>query len=139
MVVAVFLVTAPVVAIIAFPDVARTVLGVLAVLAAFQVLARIGGWRWAAWDARERMSARTGQAYPGIRHILVQAGLLVSTMTVLFLAVVVDSVPALGIALAGLVFAVLLGIAIDVLASGREDQATPADSLLRQMKTSQRA
>jgi hypothetical protein len=39
-------------------DTRRFIIGALVVLLAFSVLGRVGGWRWDAWDARERRLLR---------------------------------------------------------------------------------
>jgi hypothetical protein len=136
MTLAVFLALSPVVSMIAFEDVGRTVLGSLAILAAFQVMGRIGAWRWNVWDGRERVAARTGRAYPRLRRVLVQCALLVAIVVVLFLAVVLDSDVLVVAAAAGTGVAVLLGISVDVFDAARQERTTPTDTLLRaaQMK-----
>jgi hypothetical protein len=120
MAVASAMVVAPLVAILAFPDVGRTVLGTVVILLAFQLLGQAGTWRWSVWDARERETARTGRAYGATSRVAIQAALLFSTQAVLFGAVVRDSPEALMVAVGGLVAIALLGVALDVLdARGR--------------------
>jgi len=120
MAVASALVVAPAVAVIAYPDVGRTVLGTIAILLAFQLLGRAGTWRWAVWDARDRATARTGRPYGATGRVVTQAALLFTTQAVLFGAVVTNSPAALAVAVLGLVVSTLLGVAIDVLdARGR--------------------
>jgi hypothetical protein len=132
LVVAGIVVLAPFVAIVLFPDVGRMVLGSVAVVVAFQILGRVGGWRWSVWDARERMAARTGaREYPGVRRVALQATLLIATVAALLVAVIADSDAALVLALGGLVAAVLFGVSIDVIDAARQDRRTPADSLIR--------
>jgi hypothetical protein len=131
MVVAIGLIASPFLAMIVFPDVGRMVLGTVAVVVAFQILGGVGGWRWSVWDTRERTSVRTGRAYAGTGRVLVQVALLSGISGALFLAVVLDSVAALAVAVAGVALLVLLGVAIDVLDAVHEDQTTPADSIRR--------
>jgi hypothetical protein len=115
MAVASALVVAPVVAVIAYPDVGRTVVGAVAILLAFQLLGRAGTWRWAVWDQRDRATARTGRPYGASGRVVTQAALLFTTQAVLFGAVVMNSPVALAIAVLGFVLSTLLGVAIDVL------------------------
>lgn len=135
MVVAGIVVLAPFVAIVLFPDVGRTVFGSLVVVSAFQVLGRVGGWRWSVWDARERMAARTGKSqYPSVRRVVLQATLLIATMATLVVGVIADSDVALLLALGGLLATVLFGVSIDVMDAARQDRRTPADGLLRNVR-----
>jgi hypothetical protein len=131
MLVASFLTLAPFVAIVAFADVGRIVLGILVVLAAFQILGRIGTWRWSVWDTRERMAARTRSRYPGLRRVAGQAILLTVALVALFLGVTADSDGWLVAAAAAALLAVLLGVSVDVFDASRQERRTPADSLLR--------
>jgi hypothetical protein len=132
MILATFVAIAPFVAIVAFVEVGRTVLGTVTVVAAFQIVARIGGWRWNVWDARERGVARTGaRRYPGLRRVVAQGSLLFATSVCLFLAVVLDQDVLLAIAAAGAGLAVLLGVSVDVFDASRQERTTPADTLLR--------
>ena len=123
------LVAAPVIAVLVFPDVGRTVLGSLGIVASFQALGTAGGWRWSVWDRRERAAARTGGGYRGTRRVIIQAALLFATQAALFAAVVLDSDLALVGAVGGLVGIALVGVAIDVLDASRQDRAAPADRL----------
>jgi hypothetical protein len=49
----------PFIAVLIFDEVGTRVLGIAAVIIAFQLIARIGTWRWAVWDGRERVAVRT--------------------------------------------------------------------------------
>jgi hypothetical protein len=131
MTLAAFLALAPFVATIAFENVGRTVLGSLAVLAVFQILGRIGNWRWSVWDGRERVAARTGKPYPLLRRVVIQLSLLVATLACLFVAVVWNSEVLLAAAAAGAAIAVLLGISVDVFDASRQERTTPTDLNLR--------
>ena len=129
-----FLVIAPLVAIVAYEQVGQTVLGILTVLVLFQVLGRIGAWRWAVWDGRERDAARTGNAYPRLRRVAVQVGLLFATLTAFIIGVTLNSDPALIAGLIGAGIAVLLGVSIDVLDAARQDQVTPAGRIMQSLR-----
>jgi hypothetical protein len=131
MVLACGLVAAPVVAAVVFPDVGRVVVGSLAIVAAFQGVARIGTWRWSVWDARERSAARTGSPYRGTGRVISQVGLIALAVAAAFVAVVLDSLPAAAVAAATLAVLVLAGVAIDVLDAVREERESPTDSLRR--------
>jgi hypothetical protein len=131
MLVASFLTLAPFVAIVTFADVGRTVLGILVVFAAFQVIGRIGTWRWSVWDTRERMAARTRSRYPGLRRVAGQAVLLSAAVIALFVGVVADSDGGLVVAAVAALLAVLLGVSVDIFDASRQERRTPADSLLR--------
>jgi hypothetical protein len=131
MVVLAGLVIAPVVAIVLFPDTARNVLGILVVFVLFDVVVRVGGWRWAVWDERERGAMRAGRTTPGIGRVVVQATFLVVTLALLFLAVVLNAPALAGAAAAAAIALVLVGVSIDVLDSLREDRARPTDGLRR--------
>jgi hypothetical protein len=109
------LVLAPVGAILIFPAVGRLVLGSLAVVAGFALIARLGRWRWSAWDLRERLASHARDPkYQSIAPVAMQCVVLLISVAALFVAVSFEVVPAawLGVGLA--VFAVLAGIAIDV-------------------------
>jgi hypothetical protein len=125
MALAAFLALAPLVSIIAFVDVGRTALGSIAILAAFQILGRIGVWRWNVWDGRERLAARTGKTYPKLRRVVVQLALLVATLICLFAAVVADSNELMIVAASGAALAVLLGISVDVFDASRQERTSP--------------
>lgn len=131
MTLAAVLALSPIVSTIAFPEVGRTVLGSVAVLAAVQIVGRIGIWRWNVWDGRERIAARTGQPYPRLRRVVVQCSLLVATVACLFVAVVVDSDVLALVAASGTAVAVLLGISVDVFDASRQERTTPTDMLKR--------
>jgi hypothetical protein len=126
---------APIVSMIAFEDVGRTVLGSAAVLLAFQVLGRIGVWRWNVWDGRERIAARTAGSYPSLRRVVVQIVLLVAVVVCLFVAVVTDSEALVLVAAAGGAIAVLLGISVDVFDASHQERTTPTDMLMRAAQT----
>jgi hypothetical protein len=125
------IVVAPVVAAVVFPDVGRTIVGSLAIVAAFQGLARMGGWRWAVWDDRERAVARTGSPYHGIGRVVGQILLLSAILAAAFLAVVFDSIVAAAVAGVAVVVLVLVGVAIDVLDTVRQERQSPTDSIRR--------
>jgi hypothetical protein len=131
MTLAAFLALAPIVSMIAFTDVGRTVLGSLAVLAVFQILGRIGTWRWTVWDGRERVAARTGKPFPRLRRIVIQLVLLLATIVCLFIAVVADSDVLTLIAAGGAAVAVLLGVSVDVFDASRQERTTPTDMMPR--------
>jgi hypothetical protein len=116
---------------IAFEDVGRTALGSVAVLVAFQVLGRIGVWRWNVWDGRERIAARTSGSYPSLRRVVVQIVLLVAVVICLFVAVVINADSLVLVAAAGAAIAVLLGISVDVFDASRQERTTPTDMLMR--------
>ncbi len=132
------IVLATLVAIVFFKETGQLVLGVLAVVVAFQIVGRVGAWRWSVWDARERTAARTGPGqYPGVRRVVGQSAVLITTMTLLFIAVATNLDVVLWLAGAGLLLAVLLGVAVDVIDAARQDQQTPADSMLRHARARQ--
>ena len=64
MAVAAGLAIAPFVAVLVYEEVGTTVLGFATIIVAFQLIARIGSWRWGVWDGRERVSVRTRRAVP---------------------------------------------------------------------------
>jgi hypothetical protein len=105
--------------------------GSLAIILAFQGVARVGGWRWAVWDARERMAVRNGLGYPGPGRVVVQILLLALILAAAFLAVVLDSIVAAAVAGAAVGLLVLVGVAIDVLDEVRQEHAGPADRTRR--------
>jgi len=125
------LVAAPVVAAVVFPDVGRVVVGSLAIVVAFQAIARVGGWRWAVWDARERAAARTGSPYHATGRVFTQIVLLLVIVTAAFLSVVLDSVVAAAVAGVAIATLVLVGVAIDVLDAVRQEVESPPDSIRR--------
>jgi hypothetical protein len=125
------IVVAPVAAAVVFPDVGRTIVGSVAIVAAFQALARVGGWRWAVWDDRERAVARTGSPYHGIGRVVGQILLLSAILAAAFVAVVFDSIAAAAVAGVAVVALVLIGVAIDVLDTVRQERESPADSIRR--------
>ena len=129
MTLAVFLAISPFVSIAAFENVGRTVLGTLSVVVAFQILGRIGAWRWNVWDGRERVAARTEKPYPRLRRVFIQMGLLFATFVFLFVAVLADSGTLVAIAAAGAGLAVLLGISVDVFDASRQERTSPNDRL----------
>jgi hypothetical protein len=126
---------APFVALALFEQTGRLVLGIAGVILLFQVLRRIGAWRWKVWDSRERIAARTRQEYPGVARVLVQSAFLVGALVALSIAVVLnlDAALVVGLVLAGL--AVLLGVAVDVVDSARMEQQSPSDTLLRHARS----
>jgi hypothetical protein len=131
MTLAAFLALAPIVSAIAFVDVGRTVLGGFAVLAAFQILGRIGNWRWTVWDGRERVAARTGKPFPRLRRVIIQLVLLVATLVCLFAAVIGDSDQLGLVGAGGAAVATLLGISVDVFDASRQERTRPTDMMPR--------
>jgi len=121
----------PFVATLVFEDVGTMVLGCLTVLLAFQVIGRIGTWRWNVWDGRERVAARTQSSYPPLLRIIVQMTLLVLTVVVAMGAVIVGSTQLTLIAVAGAATAVLLGVAVDVFDTARQQRRSPLDAMLQ--------
>ncbi len=129
MVLASALVVAPAVAAVVFVDVGRTVVGSLAVVAAFGVIGRVGSWRWGVWDARERSAARRGRPYGSTGRILTQTLLMAAIVVGALAAVILDS-PVLAVAaVVALVGLALMGVAIDVLDAVREEQEGPPDAI----------
>ncbi len=131
MVIVTFLALSPFVAAIAYPDVGATVLGCLSVVVGFQIIGRIGTWRWNVWDGRERVAARIDGKYPPLPRILVQMGLLTGTVLVAFAAVVTNQDMLALVATIGAGLAVLLGIAVDVFDTARGQRRAPADAMLQ--------
>jgi hypothetical protein len=129
------LVISPFVAMAVFEAVGRDVLGIVVVIIAFQVLGRIGEWRWTVWDQRERSAARTGQAYPSVGRVVVQIGLLTATMAALFVGVIFNLDPALLVAAALAVVSVLLGVAVDVVDAQRLERRASTKAFLQQSLT----
>jgi len=139
---------APFVAVLIFDEVGTRVLGIAAVIVAFQLIARIGTWRWGVWDGRERVAVRTqklpeGKAktdkpenpYPPLLRIFVQMTLLVTTVLIAFAAVVTNSADLILLAAGVAGFTVLLGIAVDVMDSERgmrRDPGAMSDRMLTQ-------
>ena len=120
---ATFIAVAPFAAIIAFPDTGRTVVGCIAVFAAFRVLSRIGIWRWNVWDGRERAALRAkAEAYPPLARVKIQFTLLIATTAVLFTAVVANSEPLIVVAAIGASISVLLGVSVDVFSAARQER-----------------
>ena len=109
------LLLAPVAAILIFPTVGRMVLGSVAVVAGFAILARLGAWRWTAWDLRERRASHArNPAYQSIALVAVQCIVLLLTVASFFVAVSFELAPAAWLGLTLALFAVLVGIGIDV-------------------------
>jgi len=149
LVLAVVLVISPFVAMAVFADTGRIVLGIAVVLIAFQILGRIGQWRWTVWDERERTAARTGEpppsdgqasqttpsatgdAPPGNGRVVAQIVLLSITLLALFVGVIFNLDPVL-LAAAGLTaLTVLLGVAVDVVDAQRNERRQLARSILK--------
>jgi hypothetical protein len=121
-----FLTAAPFVAILAYPDVGKLALGFVALYAAFQIIGRIGAWRWNVWDGRERVALRAGKLdYPPLQRVVIQFSLLLATVVCLFAAAVLNSDPLAIIAAVGVGTSVLLGVAIDVFNSARQERTAP--------------
>jgi hypothetical protein len=125
------LAVSPFVAILAFEQVGTLVLGVATVIIAFQVIGRIGIWRWNVWDDRERVAARTQAPYPQLLRIFVQMTLLVVTVVIAFAAVVQGSSTLAIAAMGGVAIAVLLGVAVDVFDTARQERRSPLDAMLQ--------
>ncbi len=131
MVIVAALVAAPVVGAVVFADVGRTVVGTIAIILAFQALARVASWRWSVWDSRERTAARTGRPYGGIGRVVVQFVVITAMFATAFVAVVLASDVALYVTLGIVAGLVLLGVAIDVLDAAKEAVTSPSDSIRR--------
>ena len=125
-----FLAVTPFASAVAFEQVGSTILGCLSVIVAFQVIGRIGTWRWNVWDGRERVAARTGGRYPPLPRIVIQMSLLIGTILVAFLAIVRNEDGLALVALGGAALAVLLGIAVDVFDAARKQRSRPSDAML---------
>jgi hypothetical protein len=131
-VIAVLAVT-PVASVLIFEDVGTRVLGFAAVIVAFQVIARIGTWRWGVWDGRERVAVRMAKPrepipYPPLLRIVAQMILLIAVVVIAFAAIVVE--PALTMVAVGLAaFSVLLGVAVDVMDTARGARRDPGDAM----------
>jgi hypothetical protein len=125
------LAVAPFAAILVYEAVGTTVLGVAAVIAAFQIVGQIGIWRWNVWDGRERVAARTQSAYPPLHRIVVQIVLILATVALGFLAVVQNSLPFTIAAVAVAAGSVLLGVAVDVFDTARQQRRSPLDAMLQ--------
>jgi len=124
------LAVAPLVAIVSFEEVGTIVLGIATVIVAFQVIGRIGIWRWNVWDGRERVAARLQKdRYPPLLRIFVQATVLAATVALAFAAVVQGSTDLAGMALIGVAIAVLLGVAVDVFDAARQERRNPLDAM----------
>jgi hypothetical protein len=125
------LLIAPVVAVLVFVDVARSVVGILTIVTMFAILGRLGSWRWSVWDERERAAMRARRGYPATGRVVAQMALLLATLVVLFLAVSLDSAELLAAAGGGVIVIALLGVSIDVLDAVRQDRRQPAAGLRR--------
>jgi hypothetical protein len=133
------LVVAPVAAILIFPDVGRMALGSIAVVVGFGILARLGRWRWTAWDLRERLASHAREPiYQSITPVALQCVVLLLCIAALFVAVSFELEAAAWVGLGLAVFAVLAGIAIDVngpsSAERRESERTPFDTFANQVR-----
>ncbi len=119
------LVLAPMTAVLIFPEVGRMVLGSIAIVIGFGLLARLGRWRWTAWDVRERLAghSRTPR-YQSITPVAVQCVVLLSSVAAWFVAVSFELGLAAWLGLGLAVFAVLAGIAIDVNGPNPEEAKT---------------
>jgi hypothetical protein len=132
MVVVVVLALSPFLSILAFEEVGTTVLGCLTVIVLFQILGRIGVWRWNVWDGRERVAVRTrAENYPPVLRIFVQMTVLFATLVIAFLAVAFDGQDLTIAALFGAAGAVLLGVAVDVFDTARQQRRSPLDAMLQ--------
>jgi hypothetical protein len=125
------LVAAPVVAAVVYENVGRMILGSAAIVLAFQVVARLGRWRWDVWDAHERSAARTGIRYRGTGRVVTQILLLTVIIVGALVAAVFDSLVVAAVAGIALVVLVLMGVAIDVLDAVREERERPPESIRR--------
>jgi len=133
------LVVAPVAAILVFPDVGRMALGSIAVVVGFGILARVGRWRWTAWDLRERLASHAREPiYQSITPVALQCVVLLLCIAAVFLAVSFELEAAGWVGLALAVFAVLVGIAIDVngpsSAETKATERTPFDNFATQVR-----
>ena len=130
---------APVAAILVFPDVGRMALGSIAVVVGFGILARVGRWRWTAWDLRERLASHAREPiYQSITPVALQCVVLLLCIAAVFLAVSFELEAAGWAGLALAVFAVLAGIAIDVngpsSAETKATERTPFDNFATQVR-----
>jgi hypothetical protein len=128
MVVVAVLAISPFVAVLVYEEVGTTVLGFATIIIAFQLIARIGSWRWGVWDGRERVSVRIHEPYPPPLRIVAQMVLLVAAIAVAFVAIVSEpglTMVAVGIAVA----AVLLGVAVDVMDAAHHKRREPGDAM----------
>jgi hypothetical protein len=133
------LVVAPVAAILIFPAVGRMALGSIAVVVGFGILARLGRWRWTAWDLRERLASHAREpVYQSITPVALQCVVLLLCIAAVFLAVSFELEPAAWVGLVLALFAVLAGIAIDVngpsSAERKPTERTPFDSFANQVR-----
>ena len=133
------LVVAPVAAVLIFPAVGRMALGSIAIVVGFGILARLGRWRWTAWDLRERLASHAREPlYQSITPVALQCVVLLLCIAALFLAVSFELEPAAWVGLALAVFAVLVGIAIDVNgpsgAKTTKAEQTPFDTYATQVR-----
>jgi len=93
----------------------RFILGAIVVLLSFQVLGRLGTWRWEAWDARERRALRRRpMAYPHRYWSYILAALLTSAAVGGALIVAIGFDAALAWLLAGILGIVILSVGKDV-------------------------
>ncbi len=110
-----YVILAPLAAILIFPAVGQMVLGTVGVILGFGIVARIGTWRWTAWDTRDR---RIGHArdpvYPTVRLVAMQAIIFLASLGLLYVAVGFAFWVAAVLAVVLLLVAVFVGIAIDV-------------------------
>ena len=121
------LLLAPIAAIVIFPAVGRMVLGSVAVVIGFAILARLGRWRWTAWDLRERLTSHaTNPAYGSIAPVAMQCIVLLLAVAAFFVAVSFEVAAAAWFGLALALFAVLAGIGIDVNGPGPHKSGGPA-------------
>jgi hypothetical protein len=138
MLVVTFLAVSLVASVLVYEDVGTMVLGFAAVIVGFQLIGRIGTWRWTVWDGRERVAVRAAKptmpvakSYPPLFRILAQMVLLVSAVLIALAAVVAGStdLTLAAVAVAGL--AALLGVAVDVMDVARGDRRDPGDAMAR--------
>jgi hypothetical protein len=121
---------APLVAIVTFEQTGTIVLGIATVIVAFQIIGRIGIWRWNVWDGRERVAARLQKdRYPPLPRIFVQMTVLLVTVGLAFASVVQGSTDLVAMALVGVAVAVLLGVAVDVFDAARQERRNPLDAM----------
>jgi hypothetical protein len=146
------LLMAPILALILLPSIGYIALAFAAIFGAFEVIKRIGVWRWMAWDARERRGARRIQfSAPNRGDVLAQGILLSATALTLFASVVAAGVfgpvvvpglfgptelaPALtGLSIVLGTVAVIVGVSIDSVDAARSDRR-PGGSVGRYSET----
>ena len=109
------LLLAPILAVLVFEDVGQIVLGSVAIVVGFAILAQVGLWRWSTWDLRERAASHAPQpVYETIGTVAVQCVVMIVSLGLLFVAVAFDLPVVAGIGIVLALVAVFVGIGIDV-------------------------